>query len=170
MRQILHEYPHIVYPGNLQGRHIRETGAKGCTVVRVDGGRVTEMWQQPLDVLRWEVCDVAIDGVTDLEEVADRAATSLAALANAHPGYPLAVRVVLQGETEIHGMLLGDEDRVYAEMIGVGQDIGSNIWIEQVRIETKRLCQGNTLTMRHRTGSSAHYRLRVAIWHCWMTL
>ncbi|GLV14006.1 metallophosphoesterase [Alicyclobacillus hesperidum] len=137
MRQILHEYPHIVYPGNLQGRHIRETGAKGCTVVRVDGGRVVDLRQQPLDVLRWEVCEIAIDGVTDLHEVVDRTASSLAKLTHAHQGYPLAVRAVLTGETEIHGALLGDEDRVYAEVIGIAQDIGSHIWIEQVRIDTR---------------------------------
>src|SRR5262249_34328985 len=29
-RQILHRDPYIVFPGNVQGRHIREAGAKGC--------------------------------------------------------------------------------------------------------------------------------------------
>ena len=27
--QVLHEQPHVVFPGNLQGRHVRETGPKG---------------------------------------------------------------------------------------------------------------------------------------------
>jgi len=29
-REILNENPHIVYPGNIQGRHRKETGEKGC--------------------------------------------------------------------------------------------------------------------------------------------
>ena len=28
---VLHKKPHVVFPGNLQGRHARETGAKGAT-------------------------------------------------------------------------------------------------------------------------------------------
>ena len=32
-RQIVHEKPYIVYPGNIQGRQIKETGEKGCSLV-----------------------------------------------------------------------------------------------------------------------------------------
>ena len=38
--EVLHERPWIVFPGNTQGRHIRETGPKGCVVVGVHGGEV----------------------------------------------------------------------------------------------------------------------------------
>jgi DNA repair exonuclease SbcCD nuclease subunit len=34
-REILHGDPWVVFCGNLQGRHIRETGAKGCSLVTV---------------------------------------------------------------------------------------------------------------------------------------
>lgn len=34
-RQILHEDPPIVYPGNIQGRHHLESGAKGCYYVEL---------------------------------------------------------------------------------------------------------------------------------------
>ena len=40
---VLHERPHIVFPGNLQGRHVRETGAKGATLVAVESGEVVEL-------------------------------------------------------------------------------------------------------------------------------
>src|SRR4051812_42467788 len=39
-REVLHEDPWIVFPGNLQGRKITETGPKGATVVTVTDGRV----------------------------------------------------------------------------------------------------------------------------------
>ena len=34
--QVLNERPHVVFPGNLQGRHVRETGPKGACLVTVD--------------------------------------------------------------------------------------------------------------------------------------
>ena len=37
-RRIVSEAPWIVYPGNTQGRHIRETGPRGCVLVTVDAG------------------------------------------------------------------------------------------------------------------------------------
>ena len=53
-REVLHEHdPWIVFPGNIQGRHIRETGAKGCMVVTVEDGEVVEATHRNLDVLRW---------------------------------------------------------------------------------------------------------------------
>ncbi|MCY1011257.1 DNA repair exonuclease [Nannocystis pusilla] len=35
-RSILHADPWVVYPGNLQGRHAHESGARGCTVLDID--------------------------------------------------------------------------------------------------------------------------------------
>ena len=41
--QVLNERPHVVFPGNLQGRHVRETGPKGACLVTVEGGEVVEV-------------------------------------------------------------------------------------------------------------------------------
>ena len=38
--EVLATSPHVVYSGNTQGRHARETGAKGAVVVEVEDGRV----------------------------------------------------------------------------------------------------------------------------------
>src|SRR5699024_1547924 len=34
-RQIISENPHIIYPGNIQGRHRNEAGEKGCYYVQM---------------------------------------------------------------------------------------------------------------------------------------
>lgn len=39
-RRVLAERPWIVFPGNLQGRHSRETGPKGCTLVTIEDREV----------------------------------------------------------------------------------------------------------------------------------
>lgn len=70
-REILHEDPWIVFPGNTQGRHVRETGPKGCLLVTVQDGRVLPEFRG-LDMLRWSVCEVDVSGTATAEEALDR--------------------------------------------------------------------------------------------------
>ncbi|MCI5157684.1 MAG: DNA repair exonuclease, partial [Candidatus Electrothrix sp. AUS1_2] len=56
--EIIRKEPYIIFPGCIQGRNIRETGAKGCVLVSVDDGSVAEIERMPLDVLRWSLCDI----------------------------------------------------------------------------------------------------------------
>jgi DNA repair exonuclease SbcCD nuclease subunit len=57
-REVLAQDPWIVFAGNLQGRHVKEAGAKGATLVTLAGGRITDVVHRPLDVVRWVICDV----------------------------------------------------------------------------------------------------------------
>ena len=60
-RSVLSEDPWVVFPGNIQGRHVKEEGSKGATLVTVDGRRVL-LQHQALDVLRWLPLDVDATG------------------------------------------------------------------------------------------------------------
>jgi DNA repair exonuclease SbcCD nuclease subunit len=138
-RQVVQEQnPCIVYPGNLQGRHIRETGAKGCTVVRVDGSRI-ELEHRDLDVLRWGLCEVDLSGVETLEAMIARVAAEFQVQMEENPGYPLALRVRLVGSTALHGALLANSERYRLEIVNAAvlcsQEAG--IWIEQVKFDTR---------------------------------
>ena len=53
-RQILCNEPLIVFAGNVQGRHIRETGPKGCLLATIDPDQQIEPVFQRLDQVRWE--------------------------------------------------------------------------------------------------------------------
>ena len=59
-RQVVCDEPRVVYPGNLQGRHARETGPKGCELVSVAGGKLDATFV-PLDVVRWHQVDVVLN-------------------------------------------------------------------------------------------------------------
>ena len=61
-RQVLSERPWIVFPGNIQGRHPKEAGARGCTLVTVEDGAVTAVEHRAVDVLRWTTLEVDADG------------------------------------------------------------------------------------------------------------
>ena len=65
-REVVSREPWIVFPGNIQGRHIRETGPKGCTLVTVDNGEVEH---RDLGVLRWSVREIDVSAAGSVDEV-----------------------------------------------------------------------------------------------------
>jgi DNA repair exonuclease SbcCD nuclease subunit len=67
-REIISEDPWILFPGNLQGRHARETGPKGATMVTVEGGAVAYTEAYELDVVRWSDCSIDIERAASAAE------------------------------------------------------------------------------------------------------
>lgn len=137
-RELLHEDPPILFPGNLQGRHARELGAKGCTLVTVESGRVADIEHRPLDVVRWEVARIDADGADDLAEILDRVRSRLTALHESAGGRILAVRVEIQGACRAHEEIAGAVDRVESEVRNVARDVREGgIWVEKVKLRTR---------------------------------
>ncbi|WP_152654904.1 DNA repair exonuclease [Oceanobacillus sp. CFH 90083] len=58
-RQQLHTNPPIIYPGNIQGRHRKETGEKGCYLITLDKHQVKQTFL-PLQAIRYEEAEVDI--------------------------------------------------------------------------------------------------------------
>ena len=67
-RQVLSTDPYVVYPGNIQGRKSTESGEKGCYVVTVSEGRVSEARFVPTQGIVWRDESVDITGA-DLDGV-----------------------------------------------------------------------------------------------------
>src|SRR5690606_2935920 len=66
-REVLHEHPWVVFPGNLQGRHMKEVGEKGATIVDVEAGRVVDVQHRALDVVRFAQREVALEPESDVD-------------------------------------------------------------------------------------------------------
>jgi DNA repair exonuclease SbcCD nuclease subunit len=138
-REVVAEDPWVVFPGNLQGRHARETGAKGCSLVEVDGGGVVSVEHRPLDVVRWTVCDLDLADAQSLDEVYDRLGPALAAAVNAAEGRLVAARVRLHGACAIHTQLRAERESVTNECRSMAETIGAGgIWIEKLVLDTER--------------------------------
>jgi DNA repair protein SbcD/Mre11 len=136
-RQVLHENPYIVFSGNIQGRHIRETGDKGCTLVTVDGLKVS-LEHHSLDVLRWFVCLVDLTDVSTDEGFTSRVLDSITEVVTSNPGYSLALRIQLYGRTLLHGQLLQDMERYLFEVQNAANmAVADLVWIEKVKFETQ---------------------------------
>ncbi len=136
---VLHERPHVVFPGNLQGRHIRETGPKGAYVVTVEDGEVAELAPLHADVVRWARVPVSVDGCDRTVEVVDCMRDAIEeAVTNDTDGRLLACRIELKGRTEIHDRLVASTEHLLAEAraaaLGLGEDAA---WIERVVVATE---------------------------------
>ena len=67
-REIVHENPHVVYPGNTQGRNPKESGEKGAYVVTVKDDVVTEMKFFRTGPILWQDVTLDIGGADDIEQ------------------------------------------------------------------------------------------------------
>ena len=130
--------PWIVFPGNTQGRTIREEGSKGAALVRVMGGRVASVTHHALDVLRWHRLVVDVTGAADVEAVMGRAALQLDAAVMQAEGRLLAARVVLEGETASHAALVRNPQGTLNAMRVAAEDVAGKdmLWIESVQIRS----------------------------------
>ena len=134
-REVLNERPRIVFCGNLQGRHAKETGVKGCELVTVEAGRI-EAEFIALDVVRWSQLSVPLDGVDRLESLNEAFARALEPVLAGTTDRLHAVRVTLTGSTELHRLEAAQPGTLAAAMHAAAQDIGTaEIWIEQVRLD-----------------------------------
>jgi DNA repair exonuclease SbcCD nuclease subunit len=91
-REVVHEDPWIVFPGNTQGRHARETGAKGATLLTVEGGAVAAVDHLVLDDVRWDLCAIDATQCASADDVRSAVAERFSAIATDADGRLAAVR------------------------------------------------------------------------------
>jgi DNA repair exonuclease SbcCD nuclease subunit len=140
----------VVFPGNLQGRHIRETGPRGAVLVTVNESGVPEVERLFVDVLRWCNLEVNVSECHSLSEVVVAIGQGLNALVqNTATSIPTAIRVTVIGKTPAHGELFGLESQLRAEVLALAVTIGAErIWIEKVRVNTSASDDGVAVKTR----------------------
>ncbi len=136
-REIASEDPWIVFPGNIQGRHIKETGAKGVTLVTVADGHIAGVEERELDVLRWAVCRVDLSECETPDSVYDAVRQGFEHELDKACGKPLALRLVLTGKCPVHAQLLDRTAKWTEEFRGIAAGL-NNVWLEKVKFQTNR--------------------------------
>lgn len=140
----------IAFPGNLQGRHIRETGPRGALLISATDTEVNAVDRIYVDVLRWHRLDVDASGLNSMAEVIGAVGQGLeellrAADADKHH----AVRVTVSGACQAHAELFGLEaqlrEEIKAQAVSLGND---RFWIEKVRLETEPIESQESIGMR----------------------
>ncbi len=109
--------PAIIYPGNPQGRHPNETGARGAYLVTIDdAARVTAEFRA-LDVVRWARLSVSIEGRDGIEDLMTAMDIATRDALDAADGRHLVYRLVLTGQGDLHHELQrpGEIDELTAQ-------------------------------------------------------
>jgi DNA repair protein SbcD/Mre11 len=136
-REVLHENPWIVFPGNLQGRHIREAGPKGCTVVSVEDGEVALVEERGVDVVRWEHVELDATGSDTSAELLDRLSLSIRSAIQSAGDRFCAVRVRVTGRCRAHAALMNRRESWVADVRALATDVSSgSVWVEKVLVDT----------------------------------
>ena len=136
-RKVHSEDPLILFPGNIQGRHARETGPKGCTLVSVEDGRVASFEHKDLHVVRWEVIPVDASGQSAAVDVIDAAVAAVKSESGKGSGEGLAARLLIQGACRAHRELVADSEKWMAEIrAAIAAATGERAWVEKVRFMT----------------------------------
>ncbi len=148
-RQVLSERPHVVFPGNLQGRHVRETGPKGAYLVTVEEGEVVDLATLELDVVRWSVLDVDVTAASSIADVVDLMRDAVAQGTREADGRLLAARIELQGRTQLHSQLVARAEELTAEARSAALGLGDEVaWVERVAVRTTPVADATALAAR----------------------
>lgn len=117
-RSILHERPTIVYPGNIQGRSVKETGPKGCYVVDVNESGNVSLHFHELDLVRWQVREISIDGLSNEAEWIQSVEQAVEEIRDQHSEMMSVVRFRLTGRGDMHRLLAekGSADDLLSEL------------------------------------------------------
>ena len=124
--------------GNIQGRHVRETGPKGCNLLSDYDGDIIHVEHRDLEALLWAICEVDIAGSSSVDDVYDLVREALLQELDAAEGRPVAARLVLEGASGAHSRLHAEREHWIQEYRALATGLGgAGIWLEKVSLKTR---------------------------------
>lgn len=103
-RQMMHEDPPIVYPGNLQGRHSQEQGKRGFFMVTFSSEQGWQLTFKEAPFVSWEVCSLPVADFQSWDELEQIWQVEREKLSRTSCELVM-VQIVAQGDTPLaHGL------------------------------------------------------------------
>ena len=137
-RVLRQERPTVVYPGNPQGRHPNEPGARGVYLVEVDDYGGVSLDFRVVDVVRWETLLLDIGGLETEQALIDAANDLAESALAATYGRSVVARLTLTGRGPLHRWLRreGTVDDVRDQLNGRYANSENWLWCEGVYLDT----------------------------------
>lgn len=133
--------PFIGYPGNTQGRHINESGPRGCFLVRVTAAGKLDTPPEfiPTDSVRWLSGEIDITGVAALDELLSRFEERLDDLLDQAAGRPVVARIALVGRGVLHQALTRHQASrdLLDKLHELGVQRNPFVWTESLVVRTR---------------------------------
>ena len=102
--EVICKDPLILYPGNIQGRHINEDGPRGCYIIKIDSNRKISYEFKPVQNILWKQQVINIKNIMTSIELADvlsdKCEEELSKLTNDEKG--IVIRWKLTGSTPLY--------------------------------------------------------------------
>jgi hypothetical protein len=136
-REVIATEPWIVFPGNLQGRGLREAGPKGATLVQVHAGRIASIEHCSLDALRFATVVADAGEARHFDDVLSVARAALVRAAGEAEGRLLVARLVLEGATGTACTLAVPPWERRAALAAVTRALcNDSVWLDETWIDT----------------------------------
>lgn len=128
----------VVFSGNIQGRHIREVGPKGCLLLEVDSRNQCRRTFHELDVVRWQRCQLDVSDVQHCDEVIDRFQAWIEQSLRDAMDRLVVVRVELCGATPLNHSLRRQQENLKASLQAIAVTHGrGQVWMEDLKCHTE---------------------------------
>ena len=131
--EIIREGSRIVFPGNVQGRDVGETGSKGATLVEYNDAGIQGMSHVELAPVQWAVVVPDARGAASPSDVIERAGAALGLGVPQGPCELMAVRVVLEMDTGLAEEWTREAQRFEAQLRADTER--ESLWIEKVKLK-----------------------------------
>ena len=135
-REVVRENPWIVFPGNTQGRHARETGPKGCVVVECDANAgICSVEFVATDVARWQHLTMDASAIESMESLQSAVQQAVRGALNEAEFRLLAIRFSITGRTALHASLISSPDTFRANVCAwVNEASSGTAWLEKIKL------------------------------------
>jgi exonuclease SbcD len=129
--------PTVVYAGNSQGRHINESGPRGCYLVEVDGHEAHPHFQE-IAAISWEAREAEVSGLTHLAQVAAHLGAIVEEARPQGAAQGLILRLTLTGRGPVHRELRlpGNLAELLDEVRQQGMSQHPWVWVESLHLNT----------------------------------
>ncbi len=147
-RQVMRERaPTVVYPGNPQGRHPNEPGARGVYLVEVDDTGGISLDFRATDTVRWEQASIDISALETEQDLIDGIDDAMQSLLDDADGRSVVVRVTLTGRGDLNRFLRqpGTVDDLLAGVNDQWSERLPFVWCERIQDETAAAIDRNAL-------------------------
>ncbi|MBP2560921.1 DNA repair exonuclease SbcCD nuclease subunit [Neorhizobium galegae] len=142
--EIVAEDPLVVFPGNLQGRSIREQGAKGAVLVTVEDGRITHE-RIITDSARFAELVVAVEPDDNIPAILRRIESALEDVVERMEGRPLALRIRLTGKSRFRNELTARAEDFRDEVQAACHRSHQDIWLEKLEMRLEPAINGTSV-------------------------
>jgi DNA repair exonuclease SbcCD nuclease subunit len=138
-RKVMCQEPWVVYPGNSQGRSVRETGARGCYLVEVSGKRSLRLEFMSTDCVRWMLGEVDVSSIGALNQLEQSLCAKAEELAKDSQGRPIICRLGLVGRSSLYHEM-NDPQRLQDLTHSVRaklQHLKPFVWVESIDFDCR---------------------------------